>query len=141
MSMSPLLMFMLAVIFSVCIFAVVKGGPAERRAGLIFAAAAIGVEVIHSFAPRDLQGGLLLAMDGFVAGGFLLLALRYANVWLGVAMLLQGIQFSLHAYYFVAGGHRGNTYAMINNLDSAGVLLCMLVGTIIAWRKRAHAEK
>lgn len=141
MSMSPFLMFLLAVIFSVCIFAVVKGGPAERRAGLIFAIGTIGVELIHFVLPRAMQGGLLLAMDGFVAGGFLLLALRYTSVWLGVAMLLQGVQFSLHAYYFVVGGQRGYTYALINNIDSAGVLLCMLVGSVIAWRKRLRAGK
>lgn len=141
MPMSPYLMFLLAVIFSVCIFAIVKGGPAERNAGLIFAAATIGVELIHFTLPRETQGGLLLAMDGFVAVGFLLLALRYASVWLGAAMLLQGVQFSLHAYYFVVGGQRGNTYAMINNIDSAGVLLCLVVGTIMAWRKRATSAK
>jgi len=127
MPMSPFLMSLLAVIFSVCLFAVLKGGPAERRAGLIFAAGALGVELVHLTVPRELQGSLLLAADGFVAGGFLLLALRYPSAWLGAAMLLQGVQFSLHAYYFVTGAERGNTYAMINNLDSAGVLLCMLV--------------
>lgn len=140
MPMSPFLMFLLAVIFSVCLFAIVKGGPAERRAGLIFAAGALGVELIHSFVPRDLQGGLLLATDGFVAGGLLLVALRYASAWLGGAMLLQGVQFSLHAYYLVTGAERGNTYALINNLDSGGVLLCMLIGSVIAWRKRAAGK-
>jgi heme/copper-type cytochrome/quinol oxidase subunit 4 len=139
--MSPFLIFLLAVIFSICAFAVVKGGPAERRAGLIFAAGSIGVELIHFTTPREVQGGLLLAMDGFVAGGFLLLALRYASVWLGGAMLLQGIQFSLHAYYFVTGVRRGDTYAMLNNIDSAGVLLCLVVGTIVAWRRRVLAAK
>jgi len=140
MSVSPFLMFLLTVIFSVCLFAVVKGGPAERRASLIFAAGALAVELIHFAIPRDLQGGLLLATDGFVAGGFLLVAMRYASLWLGVAMLLQGVQFSLHAYYFVTGAERGNAYAMVNNLDSAGVLLCMLIGSIVAWRKRAAGE-
>ena len=141
MPMSPYLIFLLAVILSVCTFAVVKGGPAERRAGLIFAAGTIGVEIIHFTTPRELQGGLLLAMDGFVAGGFLLLALRYASVWLGGAMLLQAIQFSVHAYYFVSGAQRDNTYAAINNIDSAGVLLCMIVGSVLAWRKRARDAK
>lgn len=140
MPMSPFLMFLLAVIFSVCLFAIVKGGPAERRAGLIFAAGTFGVELIHSAVPRDLQGSLLLAMDGFVAGGFLLVALRYASAWLGAAMMLQGFQFSLHAYYFVTGAKRDNTYALLNNLDSAGVLLCMLIGSVIAWRRRAAGK-
>jgi hypothetical protein len=140
MPMSPFLISLLAVIFSVCLFAIVKGGPAERRAGLIFAAGSLGVELIHFTVPRDLQGGLLLAMDGFVAGGFLLVALRYASAWLGGAMILQGFQFSVHAYYFVTGAERGNTYAFLNNLNSAGVLLCMLIGSVIAWRRRASGK-
>lgn len=140
MSMSPFLMFFLAFIFSVCVFAWAKGGPAERYGALFIAVSAVAVELVHWFLPRDLQGLLLLAVDGFLAASFLLLALRYASAWLGGAMLLQAIQFSLHAYYFVTGVHRGDTYAIINNLDSTGVMLCIVIGTVIAWRKR-RAEK
>jgi hypothetical protein len=139
--MSLFLIVSLTLIFSVCVFAMVKGGPAERYAGLVVAAATIGVEVIHLTVPREFQGGLLLAMDGFVGGAFLLLALRHASLWLGGALILQAMQFTLHAYYFVTGIRRGNTYALINNLDSAGVLLCILVGSVIAWRRRAASGK
>ncbi|MDR6627552.1 hypothetical protein [Caulobacter segnis] len=140
MPVSLFLISSLALIFSVCVFAVTKGGPAERYAGIVVAVSTIGVEVIHLTVSREVQGSLLLAMDGFVGGAFLLLALRYASLWLGGALLLQAIQFSLHAYYFVTGIRRGNTYALINNLDSAGVLLCILVGSLIAWRRRAAGK-
>lgn len=58
-----------------------------------------------------------------------------------MAELVQGIQFSLHAYYLVGGLARDNTYAMVNNLDSIGVLLCILVGTLLAWRRRRASAK
>jgi hypothetical protein len=60
---------------------------------------------------------------------------------LGIAMLLQAIQFSLHAYYLVGGLPRDRTFAMVNNLDSIGVLLCILAGTLLTWRRRARAAK
>ena len=140
MPMSLFLIVSLALIFGVCVFAMAKGGPAERYAGIVVAVSTLGVEVIHLTAAHELQGVLLLAMDGFIGAAFLLIALRHASPWLGGALLLQAIQFSLHAYYFVTGIRRGNTYALINNLDSAGVLLCILVGSLIAWRRRASGK-
>ena len=140
MPMSLFLILSLALIFAVCLFAMVKGGAAERYAGMIVAASTIGVEIIHLTTRGELQGLLLLAVDGFVGVGFLLLALRYASFWLGGALLLQAIQFSLHAYHFVTGARRGYTYALINNLDSAGVLLCILLGAAMAWRRRAAGK-
>lgn len=129
-----------ALIFCVCVFAMAKGGQAERYGAMIVVAGTVGVAAVHMTIPREFQGGLLLALDGFVGGGFLLLALRYASFWLGGALLLQAIQFSLHAYYFVTGARRDNTYALINNLDSAGVLLCILLGALIAWRRRVAGK-
>lgn len=140
MPMSLFLILSLALIFGVCLFAMAKGGAAERYAGMIVAASTIGVEIIHLTTPTEFQGVLLLAVDGFVGVGFLLLALRYASFWLGGALLMQAIQFSLHAYYFVTSARRGNTYALINNLDSAGVLLCILLGSVMAWRRRASGK-
>lgn len=141
MHMSFSMMLALAVIFGVCALAVVKGGPAERFGGMIVAGATVAVALVHWAAPGPLQTILLLAVDGLVASGFLILALRYASFWLGGAMLLQAVQFSLHAYYLISQEQRNDTYALINNLDSIGVLLCILVGTLIAWRKRAGAAK
>ena len=72
---------------------------------------------------------------------FLTLALRHASPWLGGAMLFQAIQFSLHAYYLVGELPRDFTYAVINNIDTIGVLACILVGALLAWRKRMRAAK
>jgi len=68
-----------------------------------------------------------------------MLAVRYATAWLGVCVLLQGVQFSLHAYYLVADKAYDDLYAMVNNLVSLGVLLCLAAGCLLAWRKRRRA--
>jgi hypothetical protein len=118
-----------------------RGGRAERYGVAIFLAGAVYTVLVHQFAPPTVAPVLLLLGEGVIGGGFLFLALRYMNAWLGVAMLLQGIQFSLHAYYLVGGLARDNTYALVNNLDSIGVLLCILVGTLLTWRKRRVTAK
>ena len=125
----------------VCGLAWARGGPPERWGSLIVLAGAIVYPLIQLFLPASSRPGVYLLCEGLYGLSFLMLALRYTSPWLGGAMLLQAIQFSLHAYYFVTGVRRGDTYAMINNIDSAGVLLCLVVGTIVAWRKRVRAEK
>ncbi|WP_223393122.1 hypothetical protein [Caulobacter segnis] len=80
--------------------------------------------------------GLYLALDGLLALGLLLLALRHATRWLGVAVLLQAVQFSLHAYYIVVGRRYDGLYVLVNNLVTMGVLICVLAGVILAKCKR-----
>jgi hypothetical protein len=50
-------------------------------------------------------------------------------------MILQAVQFSLHAYYLVGERPHDRSYAIVNNIDTLGVLLCILVGTLLAWRQ------
>jgi hypothetical protein len=77
-----------------------------------------------------------LALDAGLALGFLALAVRFASLWLGGAMILQAVQFSMHAYYLVSERARDATFFRINNLDSYGILACIMVGTALTWRKR-----
>ncbi|WP_168074992.1 hypothetical protein [Caulobacter sp. SSI4214] len=141
--MSPLIAAWIgwAVLVIVLALACWKGGRAERYGVAIFLTGALYTVLVHQNASASLGSILLLLGEGAIGGGFLFLALRYMSAWLGVAMLLQGIQFSLHAYYLVGGLARDNTYAMVNNLDSIGVLLCILVGTLLAWRRRRASAK
>jgi len=141
MHMSAFMILPLAVIFTVCALALVKGGPAERFGAMIVLSTTLGVELIHMLAPQDMQSLLLLGIDGLIAGGFLLIALRYTSLWLGAAMLLQAVQFSLHAYYLVTQLPLDRNYKVINNIDTGGVLLCILIGTVMTWRQRAAAGK
>lgn len=141
--MSPLIAAWMgwAVLVIVLVLACWKGSRAERLGVAIFLTGAVYAMAVYALAPRSLVPTLLLLGEGAMGGGFLFLALRHMNAWLGVAMLLQAIQFSLHAYYLVGGLPRDRTFAMVTNLDSIGVLLCILVGTILAWRRRLRAAR
>jgi len=141
--MSPLIAAWMgwAMLVIVLVLACWKGSRAERLGVAIFLAGAIYAMAVYSLFPRSLVPTLLLLGEGAMGVGFLFLALRYMNAWLGVAMLLQAIQFSLHAYYLVGDLPRDRTFAMVNNLDSIGVLLCILVGTLLTWRNRARVAK
>ena len=90
---------------------------------------------------KELIQGVYLALDGLLALALLLLALRHATRWLGVAVLLQSVQFSLHAYYLVQAKRYDSFYILVNNSVSSGVLLCILTGTLLARRKRREGGK
>ncbi len=124
----------------VLVLACWKGGSAERMGVVIVLAGAAYALLVHTIAPKSATALLLLLGEGVMGGGFLYLALRYMSQWLGVAMLLQAIQFSLHAYYLVGELPRDRTYALINNLDSIGVLACILIGTLITWRRQVAGK-
>jgi hypothetical protein len=112
------------------------GGEAERKAGLVVLVTSFLASFPSLIPDHELQRLAYLAVDGLVAGGLLLLALRYTRIWLGVAVLLQGVQFSLHAYYLVASKPYDNVYALVNNLVSLGVLCSLVTGSVLAWRAR-----
>lgn len=120
----------------VCVFAWVKGGAAERAAATLILFSILANFAIHAFTPKDAQNFLLLGLDGFLAASLLLLALRYASFWLGGAMMLQAVQFSLHAYYLVTEMRHDRNYAVVNNLVTYGLLLLILLGTVRAWRAK-----
>lgn len=130
-------------ILAACLLAWRLGGKPERQGAMLVLATSF-LAAFPGFIPdHELQRMVYLAIDGLLAGGLLLLALRYARVWLGVAVLLQGVQFSLHAYYLVASRRYDNTYGAVNNLVSLGVLCCVAAGSVLAYRasKRPRAAK
>lgn len=141
MHMSAFMILPLAVTLTVCALALAKGEAAERFAAMLVLGTTLCVTLIHMVAPKEAQSLLLLGVDGLIACGLLLIALRYANFWLGGAMLLQAVQFSLHAYYLVGDLRRDYAYATVNNIDSFGVLLFILIGTILSWRRRVVSRK
>ncbi|HEX3919291.1 MAG TPA: hypothetical protein VHW60_18285 [Caulobacteraceae bacterium] len=79
---------------------------------------------------------ILLGADFVCAVTFLLLAVRYANLWLGAAMLFQAAQFSLHAWYLINELKIDSTHAWINNGDDWGILIAMFTGAILSIRRR-----
>jgi hypothetical protein len=128
-------------IIALAVLAWAKGGKAERLAALAVVIGSVGVSAIHLLLPPAIQPVVLLIDDAALAVVFLLLAMRFVSAWLGVAMLLQAVQFSLHAYYLVAEKAHDNLYKMVNNINTIGVLACILLGTVLAWRKKARAAK
>src|SRR3978361_118301 len=84
------------------ILAMWKGGWAERVGGLANLAAAAFSLLAQLYFTAGALPSAELCNDGLLSLIFLALALRFASWWLGVAMLFQAAQFSLHAYYYVA---------------------------------------
>jgi hypothetical protein len=125
-----------AVTLVVSAFALWKGDGAVRPAALTHLCVGLATLLIH---PRfgDIGGeSALLAIDFASAVIFLLLAVRFANLWIGAAMLLESSQFALHAYYLVMELPHDRLHAWINNTSDEGVLLCILLGAILAIRRR-----
>lgn len=125
-------------IIAACLFGLLKGGPAERvgaGATLLISVAFVIVNELLAEIARPVPH---LALDGFLALVFLALAVRYASLWIGAVMLLQGVQFSLHAYFFVTKLTPGVTYAIVNNLVTWATLLGIILGTL-AYRRAARA--
>ena len=118
-------------------FALWKGDMPARIAGALNFLDVVGLIAIQ-FAMRSQAGEVLQLTADFVwAVGLLFLAVRYASLWLGVTMILQAAQFSLHAYYLVMELPRDRLHAWINNTDNYGILICITVGTVFAIRRRA----
>jgi hypothetical protein len=84
---------------------------------------------------------VLLAIDFAFAVILLMLAVRYASLWIGAAMILQAAQFSLHAYYLVMELPHDRLHAWINNTDDWGILISICVGTILAIRRRTSLAR
>lgn len=122
-------------------FALWKGDAAERIGGGLNLAAGLFAMFLHPLLAPDVQPVALLVVDAALAAGFLFLAIRFASLWLGIAMLLQAVQFSLHAYYMVGDLAHDWNYARINNLDTLGIMICIVGGTIVSWRRRVRKRR
>lgn len=127
------------VLLGTFVLALAKGGKPEQLGASLKLATSLIALGVHHLLKQDSISVALLTADGVLAVGFLMLAIRYSSLWLGAAMLLQGGQFSLHAWYLVSGLQRDRFYAIANNLVTIGILICILVGTLMAWRRRSRA--
>lgn len=126
-----------ACFIGVVVFAWWRGGAPERIGAAAVLGTAIIVEVIHAWMPKSAQPGALLLTEGVLALTFLVAAMRYVRPWLGIAMVLEGIQFSLHAYFFVADKPHNYLYSIVNNMVTIGVLVCLVVGTWLNHRQKS----
>lgn len=123
------------------VFAWWKGGPAEKICGVANAVVALLYIVVQALIAAGAQLQIVfLLIDCGLAVVFLALAVRYASLFLGAAMILQAAQFSLHAYYMVAERHLDSVYLLANNVISWLVLACIVIATLFTWQKRRAAD-
>src|SRR4029453_5037705 len=85
----------------ICGLALWKGSIAERIGAAIISADMVLWMGGSSFLPRAYEKLIVLMADAVTALGLLAVALRYTSPWLGGAMLLYAVQFTLHSYYLV----------------------------------------
>ncbi len=142
MPASTLVQALLLFGLTACAYALWKGGRAERYAALIILMNfAIGAVVMHMTGRRDDLVPRLIN-DGLAAALLLVVTVIYGSPWLGLAMLLYGAQFSLHAYYFVTERRVGDhLFSVINNIQFGLIMVCLVAGTTMSWLGRIRAAK
>ncbi|WP_309643597.1 hypothetical protein [Phenylobacterium sp.] len=122
-----------------CGLAVWKGGDAERFGGALILTFAVIWEAT-GFLSDDIRPTLQLVFDFLTALGLLAIAVRYASLWLGGVLMFQALQFCLHSFYVVTKKPHDNLHAVVNNGVFLAILTCLLVGTLVAWRRRSAAK-
>lgn len=123
---------------AVCGFAMWKGDMPVRLGGLAVICcwiAAVSAQV--TFGARAPTIPVLIA-DGVLATAFLILALRYASVWLGGAMMLQSASFAVHAEHLSSSALSAANYVLAVNGLGYAVLLTLFCATVAQWRRRAN---
>lgn len=130
-------------VFSVlgALFALWKGGRAERAAAVIVLINALIGEASHWLAP-DSDDIIRLVNDGLTALSLLVVTVRYGAPWMGGVMLFFAAQFAMHSFYMVTERPTGDYLnALINNINFMGIIWCLVIGTAVAWRSRAKARR
>jgi hypothetical protein len=134
----------LGALIATCSFAAIKGSAAERWGAFLVLVSWLGGDgfsfLFHRwFAPRFLEL-TLLTMDAGLAIGFLLLAMRFAKIWLGVGMLLQSGELGLHGAIMADWGLPYPQYLLLNNLLSFALLAVLMSATILEWVGKSRAQ-
>lgn len=135
---NPIFFVIVALISGGCLLSFWKGGAAERLGGAIVLTNLLVAMLLLRLLPAGSQPVGELVVDGLTAVGLLGVVLVYGSLWLGGAMLLYAIQFTLHAFYFVTERDPDLLHAMVNNADSLGITICLVVGTAVVWRRRSR---
>jgi len=121
-------------------FALWKGQTAERiAAGVVLANAVVGI-ITDLLIPHD-AGLVLLINDGIAAAALLAVTVRFAAPWMGGVMLFYAAQFTLHAIYLVTERTPDYLHALVNNLNFAGIVWCLIIGAAMAWRQRVRTAR
>jgi hypothetical protein len=127
------------------VFAFAKGGSAERWGAALICISWLGGDAV-SFLLRTVFSKqylelTLLFMDAGLAVGLLILALRFAKMWLGLAMFMQSGELALHGIAIADWGLSFKSYALFNNLISFSLLTTLAVATSIRWFDRSRTAR
>lgn len=132
-------LFLNLILVAGALFPVWKGDTPERLAGLVVIANVLIAAVVGLVAPQ-LQGPIRLANDGLGALALLAITVRYGTPWAGGVMLFFAAQFALYSFYLVMERPADRLKVWVNNADWAGIMLCLILGAIVAWRRRARSR-
>lgn len=123
-----------------CGFAWLRGDVSARAASTLVLMASVTAWLIEVTASPEWRPTVQLANDGALGIGLLIVAGLYGSLWLGGALLFQASQFSLHAYYLVLRREQDVLHAVVNNINTAGLILCIITGVVLAWLEAAQAR-
>lgn len=141
MPASPIVQTLLILVVLGCAFGLWKGGPPERIGAFVILINAALALTLGNLVDDELGYLVGLILDGITALGFLAMTLIYGRLWLGAAMLIYAAQFGLRSFYLVTERERDLLHAMINNINFMAIILCIVVGTAVAWRRRVVASR
>lgn len=86
-----------ALLLGGCAFAIVKGRAAERLGAILYLTSVLFDVVVGLLTGKSIPQIPGLMFDALIAVGYLVLAIRYNNLWLGAVMMLKGVQLAFHA--------------------------------------------
>jgi hypothetical protein len=136
-----LVVALLAANFCVAPFAIWKGDSAVRWAALLQLCTSVDPLLAPAFG-GDWNQTIELAAGLVAAAIYLLLAVRFANLWIGAAMLLEAAEFSLDSFYLVTDRPLDHLHAWINNTCEWGIVLCILIGAVLSiYRRKTVARE
>jgi len=136
MPTSPIVQLQMMFAVGGILFALWKGGSAERATAAVVAANMVLGILKGVFLPSQ-HDQLRFVLDGVTAVVLLLITVRYGAAWMGAVMLLFASQFALHAYYLIAGRDPADyLHALVNNFNNSAMVLCLVLGTVTVIMRR-----
>jgi hypothetical protein len=122
-----------------------KGGLPERLGVTMIGLAWVATVVIQELTRPTVPVLSFLVLDGLLAVGFLVVAVRYSSLWLGGAMICQAVSFGAHAMRLSDNArvfwHGANVYLLVTNVDGYLVLFILMGGTSAAIQRRRKADR
>jgi hypothetical protein len=119
-----------------CLFALLKGGAAERTGGFIVVACYLATEATVLLMWPHFSIFVAFISDFILAVGLLIVAFRYGSIWLGFAMLLQSANLCSQALAFTGEGLGHLPEAILNNMLSLLMGASIAMGAFLSWRRR-----